>query len=82
MRAMEQALVRLSGRFPKAGLVLQLGDKFYEHRNGELREVPWVCTTPPPVVTRMSAVNLPSHGEFFKEYMCHALSSQVCKYHS
>ena len=62
---MKRALERLSRRFPTAGLVLQLGDKFYEHRDGQLREVPWVGATPPPVVTRMSAINLPRHGKIF-----------------
>ncbi len=65
VQTMQRALERLSRRFPTAGLVLQLGDKFYEHRDGELREVPWVGATPPPVVTRMSAINLPRHGTIF-----------------
>mmetsp|Transcript_12051 Transcript_12051/g.36168 ORF Transcript_12051/g.36168 Transcript_12051/m.36168 type:complete len:398 (-) Transcript_12051:348-1541(-) len=62
VETMKRALARLSARFPTAGLVLQLGDNFYEHKDGELRPVPWVGSIPPPVVTRMSAIQLPRHG--------------------
>jgi len=59
---MEETLAQLTKRFPAAGLVLQLGDKFWEHREGKLQEVPWAGATPPPSVTRMSAIILPHHG--------------------
>lgn len=59
---MNQALAELTKRCPAAGLVLQLDDKFWEHRDGKPQEVPWAGAIPPPVVTRMSAVKLPRHG--------------------
>ena len=62
VETMRRALARMSLRFPAAGLVLQLGDRFYEHSRNGLREVQWASATPPPVVTRMSAINLIHHG--------------------
>eukprot|EP00208_Stichococcus_sp_RCC1054_P004080 CAMPEP_0206149392 /NCGR_PEP_ID=MMETSP1473-20131121/37751_1 /ASSEMBLY_ACC=CAM_ASM_001109 /TAXON_ID=1461547 /ORGANISM="Stichococcus sp, Strain RCC1054" /LENGTH=328 /DNA_ID=CAMNT_0053546853 /DNA_START=1107 /DNA_END=2093 /DNA_ORIENTATION=+ len=59
---MERTLVRLSNRFPKAGMKLQLGTKFYSSEAGQVQEEDWTYDVPPPVVTRMSAVQLPKHG--------------------
>lgn len=62
VETMKRALTRLSQKFPTAGLVLQLGDQFYRYNGATLEVVPWVSQTPPPVVSRMSAIKLPRHG--------------------
>ena len=63
MEAIQRAHARLASRFPRAGLVLQLGSRFYKRQGGDLQEMAWPFATPPPVVTRMSAVRLPLYGE-------------------
>lgn len=62
VETMRRAMERLAVRFPRGGFVLQLGDRFYRYVDGGLQEVPWDGSTPPPVATRMSAVDLPRHG--------------------
>lgn len=62
VETMEKALKCLSEKFPKAGLILQLGSRFYRYKSSGLEEVPWNGATPPPLVVRMSAIKLPRHG--------------------
>ncbi len=63
VEAIQRAHARLASQFPRAGLILQLGSRFYERQDGNLQEVAWPFATPPPVVTRIFAVHLPPYGE-------------------
>lgn len=63
MEAIQRAHARLASRFSRAGLMLQLGGRFYKRQDGNLQVVAWPFATPPPVVTRISAVHLPLYGE-------------------